>query len=223
MNPTLTPEQLLNVFQQRSTAKAYDPTRKIADADFAALLETARLSPSSFGFEPWRFVVVQNPDVRALINEHAWGAKGKILDCSHFVLILVRQQNTLNADADYIDHMMRTVHKLPEDIIAPRRETYRAFSQNDFNIDHDRARYDWACKQSYIALGNMLTAAALLGIDATAVEGFPLETLHRLLTERGVYDGDTFKLSVMAAFGYRADAPRPKSRQSSNDVIAWCE
>ncbi|UOP04263.1 NAD(P)H-dependent oxidoreductase [Conchiformibius kuhniae] len=216
-------QNLLHLLQTRSTCKQYDPARTVSDDDFAFLLEAARLSPSSFGFEPWRFVVVQSPELRQLIGTHAWGAKDKIGACSHFVLILARLANTLHADAPYIMHMMQNVHGIAREAAEARRERYRTFCEQDFALyPHEpRSFYDWACKQCYIALGNMLTAAQAAGIDATAVEGFPLETLNRALAERGVYDGGTFKLAVMAAFGYRADPPRPKTRQSLDDIVAW--
>lgn len=217
-------ENIINAYNRRYACKAYDPDKKISHDDFQTILETARLSPSSFGFEPWRFIVVQNPDIRTNIAQHAWGAKDKILDCSHFVLILVRQENTLHPDADYITHIMRDIHNIPEDMIEIRRGFYRHFFNHDFNLqDNPRACYDWACKQSYIALGNMLTTAAMLNIDATPIEGFALEELNTLLIKRGLWNGDVFKLSVMAAFGYRRDTPRPKTRQSMNDIALWLE
>ena len=219
----ISPQDLLHLYQTRSTCKQYNPNRQISADDFQVILESARLSPSSFGFEPWHFVVVQNPELRQLIGQHAWGAKDKIGECSHFVLILARQANTLHADSPYIMQMMEQVHGIAPEAAAVRRERYREFCEQDFalNPENPRSFYDWACKQCYIALGNMLTTAAALNIDATAVEGFPLETLNRLLVEQGVFDGEVFKLAVMCAFGYRADAPRPKTRQSAQEVISW--
>ncbi|MDG9698815.1 MULTISPECIES: NAD(P)H-dependent oxidoreductase [Ottowia] len=215
-------QAILDAYQFRHACKAYDPARKISDDDFRFILETGRLSPSSFGLEPWRFVVVQEPQTRALIRDMAWGAREKVMECSHFVVILARQPAMLSPDGDYLPRFMREVQHLPEEAVQMRLRFFRNFSEKDFELaGHPRAFYDWACKQTYIALGNMLTAAAMIGVDSTAIEGFPLEAMNSALAGRGLYDPAQFKLSVMAAFGYRLNAPQPKTRQRLQDVVQW--
>lgn len=215
-------QAILDAYQFRHACKAYDPARKISDDDFRFILETGRLSPSSFGLEPWRFVVVQEPQTRALIRDMAWGAREKVMECSHFVVILARQPAMLSPDGDYLSRFMREVQHLPEEAVQMRLRFFRNFSEKDFELaGHPRAFYDWACKQTYIALGNMLTAAAMIGVDSTAIEGFPLEAMNSALAGRGLYDPAQFKLSVMAAFGYRLNAPQPKTRQRLQDVVQW--
>ncbi len=192
-------QAILDAYQFRHACKAYDPARKISDDDFRFILETGRLSPSSFGLEPWRFVVVQEPQTRALIRDMAWGAREKVMECSHFVVILARQPAMLSPDGDYLPRFMREVQHLPEEVVQMRLRFFRNFSEKDFELaGHPRAFYDWACKQTYIALGNMLTAAAMIGVDSTAIEGFPLEAMNSALAGRGLYDPAQFKLSVMA-------------------------
>lgn len=215
-------QAILDAYQFRHACKAYDPARKISDDDFRFILETGRLSPSSFGLEPWRFVVVQEPQTRALIRDMAWGAREKVMECSHFVVILARQPAMLSPDGDYLPRFMREVQHLPEEAVQMRLRFFRNFSEKDFELaGHPRAFYDWACKQTYIALGNMLTAAAMIGVDSTAIEGFPLEAMNSALAGLGLYDPAQFKLSVMAAFGYRLNAPQPKTRQRLQDVVQW--
>lgn len=215
-------QAILDAYQFRHACKAYDPARKISDDDFRFILETGRLSPSSFGLEPWRFVVVQEPQTRALIRDMAWGAREKVMECSHFVVILARQPAMLSPDGDYLPRFMREVQHLPEEVVQMRLRFFRNFSEKNFELaGHPRAFYDWACKQTYIALGNMLTAAAMIGVDSTAIEGFPLEAMNSALAGRGLYDPAQFKLSVMAAFGYRLNAPQPKTRQRLQDVVQW--
>lgn len=215
-------QAILDAYQFRHACKAYDPARKISDDDFRFILETGRLSPSSFGLEPWRFVVVQEPQTRALIRDMAWGAREKVMECSHFVVILARQPAMLSPDGDYLPRFMREVQHLPEEAVQMRLRFFRNFSEKDFELaGHPRAFYDWACKQTYIALGNMLTAAAMIGVDSTAIEGFPLEAMNSALAGRGLYNPAQFKLSVMAAFGYRLNAPQPKTRQRLQDVVQW--
>ncbi|WP_373777658.1 NAD(P)H-dependent oxidoreductase [Glaesserella sp.] len=219
---SISKQDILDAYHYRHACKVYDPTKKISDDDFRFILETGRLSPSSFGFEPWKFLVIENQSIREFIRDNAWGAKDKVMDCSHFVLILVRQPQTLLADGDYVQHIMRDVHHIPEDMRTLRQGFYRHFIENDFELaNNPNAFYHWACRQSYIALGNMLTSAAMVGIDSTPIEGFPLEKLNTLFAEKGLYDPNQYKLSVMVAFGYRAAEPREKTRQAFDDVVEW--
>ena len=86
--------------------------------------------------------------------------------------------------------------------------------QADFHIsDNDQALYDWSSKQTYIALGNMMTTAALLGIDSCPMEGFSLDTVTDILANKGILDTEQFGLSVMVAFGYRQQEP-PKKKHA---------
>ncbi|AUI66017.1 MULTISPECIES: NAD(P)H-dependent oxidoreductase [Glaesserella] len=215
-------DEILAAYHFRHACKVYDPSKKISDDDFRFILETGRLSPSSFGFEPWKFLVIENPEIKQLIRENAWGAGEKATDASHFVVILVRHQTTLDPNGDYLPHFMRTVQQLPEDAIAMRLNFFRQYSQFEGEFaDNPRAFYDWACKQSYIALGNMLTAAAMIGIDSTPIEGFPYAKMEKLLAEKGLFDPKEFKLSVMVAFGYRKQESRPKTRQVFEQVVEF--
>ncbi len=215
-------QDILNAYHFRHACKAYDPNKKVSEEDMRFILETARLSPSSFGFEPWKFLVVENQSVRELLRDNAWGIKDKIMDCSYAVILLARQQNTLLADSGYPEYMMRDVHHLPEDVIGVRKGFYRNFTEQDFALANEpRAFFDWACRQTYIALGNMLTTAAMLGIDSTPIEGFPLEKLNQVLADKGLFDPTIYKISVMATFGYRLNEPKAKTRQAFDEVVEW--
>lgn len=215
-------EQVLNSYYFRHACKEFDETRKISDDDFNFILETARLSPSSFGFEPWKFLIIQNPELREKIKAASWGAQSKLPEASHFVVILARTIEDMKYDSNYIMHMMKEVHKIPDDAIAVRSNAYKNFLENDFKLlESKRAIFDWACKQTYIALGNMMTAAAQIGIDSCAIEGFNREGLESLLEKEGVLDRKKFGVSCMVAFGYRKKDPRPKTRQAMEDIVEW--
>lgn len=221
---TISKQDILNAYHFRHACKAYDPQGKISDEDFRLILETGRLSPSSFGFEPWKFLVIDKPEIRELIRDTAWGARDKVMDCSRFVVIIVKTAPEMAADGSYIWKMMRETHQIPEEAARLRRGFYKNFTEHDFELaGNNRAFYDWACKQSYIALGNMLTTAAMLGIDSTPIEGFPLEETDRLLAKAGLYNRNEYKLSVMAAFGRRINEPRGKTRRAFEEVIEFVE
>ncbi|WP_206424231.1 NAD(P)H-dependent oxidoreductase [Cohnella candidum] len=219
---TLQKEEILSAYNFRHACKEFDPDRKITDEDFAFLLETARLSPSSYGFEPWKIAVLQDPVIREKLRPYSWGAQKQLPTASHFVLFLARTRDALMPGSEHIRHMVEDVQKLPPEAVENKKRVYRKFLESDFELlDTDRAVWDWAGKQAYIALGNMMTAAALIGIDSCPIEGFEHEPVERILREEGIADGEQLRLVCMVGFGFRVREPRPKTRQSIEEIVTW--
>ncbi len=216
-------QTILDAFRFRHACKKFDPAKAVSAEDFDTILETARLSPSSFGFEPWKLVVLRDPQIREKLYSFAWGARNSLDGASHFVILLARKKADMLHSSDYITHILRDIQKFPEDIAQSRRKTYENFQENEFRLlESDRAMFDWASKQTYIVLANMLTAAALLRVDACPIEGFDRQKADQLLSEFGVMDQEHFGVSVMAGFGYRAEPPhREKTRQPLSDIVLW--
>ena len=215
-------ETILNAFQFRHATKEFDSTKKLSDDDINFILKTANLSPSSFGFEPWHFIVVQDQELRELLKPVAWGAPLKLDTASHFVLGLSMKAPMTKWDAEYIMKMMKEVKQFPADVVEMYSKFYREFQERDFDLDTDKKLFDWAAKQCYIPLANMLTAAALLGIDSCPIEGFHQEKAEALLREKFEIDTDKYGLSYMVAFGHRkADPPHPKTRRSLEEIVTW--
>ncbi len=213
---------ILDAFHFRHACKNFDASKTITEADFSVILEAARLSPSSFGFEPWKFLVVQSADIKEKLRPVAWGAQNSFNGASRFVILLARKKIDTVYSSDYIARIMTEVQQLPEDVAVQRREKFENFEKTDFNLlESDRAVFDWACKQTYIALGNMLTAAALLHIDSCPIEGFNRDGVEKILRDEGIVDTEHFGVSVMASFGYRAAEPHPKTRQPLDSVVEW--
>lgn len=220
----LTKEAILAAYQFRHATKDFDPNKKISDEDFKFILETGRLSPSSYGFEPWKFVVVQNQELRTKLAEYATGARRQLPTASHFVVILARLPHDMKANSEYIQYMMNEVQQLTPEILKMKEATYDAFLKTNFAIEDDpRVMFEWACRQTYIALGNMLTAAAMIGIDSCPIEGFNRKEVNELLIKEGVLDPEHYAVSVMAAFGYRANEPHAKTRQTTEQVVTWID
>jgi nitroreductase len=215
-------QAVLDAFYFRHACKEFDPARKISDQDFDMILETGRLSPSSFGYEPWRFVVIQNPALREKLVPVTWGAQKQLPTASHYVAILVRKGG-MRYDGAHIRHMMNDIYKFSPDRIAGRNAVYRKFQVSDFKLDSERALFDWSCKQAYIALGNMMTGAAMIGIDSCPVEGYDQDAAEAVLAEAGVLDTLEWGLAVMVAFGYRVNPQSTKVRQPMAEVVQWVE
>lgn len=215
-------DEILEAFEFRHATKRFDPTKKITDEDFQYILETARLSPSSIGLEPWEFVVIQNEELRGKLREVSWGAQGQLPTASHFVVILARTIKDVKYDSEYIKNQMINVKKFPENLLEKIQERYKDFQESDFHLlESDRAIFDWSCKQCYIALANMMTAAALIGIDSCPIEGFDYDAVSALLEKEGLLQNGHFGVAVMVAFGYRAEEPRPKTRKPLDEIVKW--
>ena len=213
---------IINAFNFRHACNEFDSERNISEEDINFILQTANLSPSSFGFEPWHFVIIQNKELRELLKPVAWGAPLKLDTASHFILGLSMKSPMLKWDSDFIMHMMKDVKQFPQDVIEMYTKFYREFQERDFDLDTDKKLFDWASKQTYIALANMITSAAMIGIDSCPIEGFHEEKIEALLNEKFAIDTDKYGLSYMIAFGYRKENPkREKTRRKIEEIVTW--
>jgi nitroreductase len=214
--------KILEAYDFRHACKEFDDGKKISKEDFDFILETGRLSPSSFGFEPWKFVVVQNPEFREELRKVSWGAQKQLPTASHFIVALSRTNKDMKYDAKYVGDLMREVQQLPAEVAEGKKNAFENFQENDFKLfETSTALNDWASKQTYIALGNMMTAAAQIGIDSCPIEGFNKEKVEEVLNSRGILEDGSLTVSYMVAFGYRKADPRPKTRQSIDKIVTW--
>lgn len=212
--------QILEAHNFRFATKVFDKDKKIDESDMKFILEVGRLSPSSINLEPWRFVILDNQQVKDEIKQFGWGAaKGQLDTASHFVLILAKRNARYDSQL-FKDHFGPRVNN--DEILQKMITIYEGFQTNDIEVaDNERALFDWASKQTYIALGNMMTAAAEIGIDSCPIEGFNYKAVNEILAKHGVINSEEEGISVMVAFGYRAEGPkRPKARRSYDDVVS---
>lgn len=212
---------ILDSYYRRFACKVFDSNRKISDEDFNLIMEAGRLSPSSFGFEPWRFLVINSSELREKIRKFSWGAQTQLPTASHFIIILNRKPVDMKAFSNYTEMIMKEVQRLPKDIIETKSEFFSKFQANDFKLSDDKSLTDWSSKQTYIALANIMTTASLIGIDSCPIEGFDKEKIDELLSLEGVMDPEHFSSSVMVALGYRDDSNRQpmKTRQDYNEIV----
>ena len=212
-------DYLMEIFKERYTCKGYDPKKEVSDEDFNTIMEVARISPSSNGFEPWKFIRLKNREIIEELRPHAWGAINAFNGASHIVLILAKTEKEVRPGSDYLERIYTEIQEYPEELLNQRREKYDQFYYKDFNLgESERAAFDWTSKQCYIPLANMLTAAAVLGIDSTPIEGFHQEKVHEILTKHKVYDPKEYKIAIMIAFGYTNKDHREKKRRSESEV-----
>lgn len=216
-------DQILQAFNFRHATKRFNPDKKVNAEDFHTIIEAGRLSPSSIGAEPWRFLVVQNEDLRQKLKKVSWGAQGQLDTASHFVILLARKN--VRPGTEYLTHIMKEIKNVPDDVLEDMNKRYEMFQNDSLDLyESERSLWDWASKQTYIALGNMMSVAAFLGVDSCPIEGFSMKEVTQFLSDEGIMNEDEFLPSVMVAFGYRAeDSKRAKTRQAYEDVIEWLE
>ncbi len=215
---------ILDSLHFRYSCKKFDPDRKITAEEFATILETARLSPSSMGLEPWHFLVVQDMELRERLTEHSFSGRRQALVASHFVIALHRQGAEVRYDSDYVDYIMATVQQSDEASRARKRARLEEFQRGDFKIaDRPKALSSWARMQTYIALGNMMTVAALMGIDSSPIEGFNKEKTEALIASELCVDTEKFGVAYLIAFGYRGEEGTLKQRRPIEEVVSWYE
>ena len=200
-------KQLLEQLNWRYATKQFDSNHKISAADWATIEDALTLSPSSGGLQPWKFIVVTDPAVRAKLSPAAWGQK-QITDASHLV-VFASKNNFSEADVDEFLKRISVVRGAPVEALAPFREMLVGGIVKSLD---EAARNSWARNQAYIALGNLLTSAALLGIDACPMEGFDRGQFDEILGLRA----KGYASAVIATVGYRSSedkyAAAPKVR-----------
>ena len=211
---TIPAEQLLAALHWRYATKSFDPDRTIAPATWQALEQALVLTASSYGLQPWKFLVITDPAIRAELRPHSWN-QSQITDCSHLVVLLSKRTIT-PADADRLIEATATTRGLETAALAG----YRQMIQVDL-IEGPRSRIveEWAARQVYIALGNLLSSAAVLGVDTCAIEGFSPAEYDRILQ----LEGSDYRSCVVCACGHRsADdkyASLAKVRYAATDLI----
>ncbi len=163
---SVSPDQLLASLKWRYAVKKFDPTAKIPAATWNALEEALVLTPSSYGLQPWKFFVVENPAMREQLLPHSWGQR-QIVEASHLVVFAVKTDVGV-ADAEKLASFSTEIRGLP----AGSLDAYKKMIVGSLTRPSAADIDIWMSRQVFIALGNFLTAAALLGIDACPMEGF---------------------------------------------------
>ena len=214
-NHTITSEQLLDRLNWRYATKQFDPTRKINAQDWATLEDALLLTPSSGGLQPWKFIVVTDPAVRAKLSPASYG-QPQITNASHLV-VFAAKRNFNEADVDAFISRAAATRGVSIESLAPFRDMLVGGIVRAMD---EQARDAWARNQAYIALGNLLTSAALLGIDACPMEGFDRTQYDEILGLKA----QGYASAVIATVGYRAatdqSASAPKVRFPKEQVFA---
>jgi nitroreductase len=204
---------VLEALHFRHACKKFDPQRSIAKEDLEAILECGRLSPSSFGMEPWRFLVIRSQDLRERLRPACWN-QPQITDCSDVVVILTKPEAVRPGSA-YVKAMF---DRRPLTAEAKQAYLERYKSHLEAEVEPLMSYHAWASKQCYIALANMMTAAASAGIDSCPIEGYEKAAVEAALQ----IDTLQYQVAVIVALGYRADEQTPRFRLPLDEVVEYC-
>ena len=207
MNKTF--EEAMNF---RHACKVFDEDKKISDKDIKFILEAGQKSPSSFGMEPWKFLVITNEELKAKIRPACWN-QVQVTSCSHLVVVLAAIES------------VKVESGLPQKRFKRREMTQELFDfyMNLYSghlketLSSDKNIYSWTSKQTYIAVGNMMTAAATLGIDSCPIEGFEKEKIEKILG----LDISQYQLSLVLPFGYRINEQSSQLRLDYDEVVEF--
>ena len=196
----------------RHACKVFDETKKINDEDINYILEAGRTSPSSFGMEPWKFLVITNEELKAKLRPVCWN-QVQVTSCSHLVIILAAIDD-VKSESTEVERKFRR-REMPQE----KLDMYLGLYANHLKdiLATDENIYSWTSKQSYIALGNMMTAAAIKGIDSCPIEGFEKEKLEEILK----LDTKKYQLSVVVPFGYRINEQSSQQRESFEKIVEF--
>jgi len=205
---------LLNALQWRYATKIFDATKIIPADVWSALEKTLVLTPTSFGLQPYQFLIVQDAAKRAALLPQSWGQK-QVVDCSHFVVFTARTEMTA-ADVAKLIARISQVRGIPAEAL----NFYRDMMLGDIvNGPRGKVAHEWAARQCYIALGNLMTAAALLGVDTCPMEGLVPAEYDKILG----LGGSGYKTVVACALGYRAEGDKyaslAKVRYEAADLV----
>lgn len=197
----------------RYATKAYDPSKKVSAEDWETIEAAMKLAPSSFGIQPYKFLVIETPEVREKLKVAAWG-QSQITDASHLVVIAYKK----SLSDDDIEHFVERISEVrgsTKESLVDYGNVMKGSAKKAVDNGYIAT---WNSRQAYIALGFLLETAALLGVDATPMEGFDADQFNEIL---GLTD---FSAVVVAAVGYRDAgndwlAPLAKVRKPDAEII----
>jgi nitroreductase len=203
----------LNNQNWRYATKKFDTTKKISTEDLDILKEAIRLSSSSYGLQPYKVIIIENPELRAQLQPAAWG-QSQIVDASHLIVFANDTKIEDSVIDDYIKNISET-RNTPLEALAG----YGDFMKSKIVTLSDEEKKIWTAKQTYLALGNLLNAAAELKIDVTPMEGFVPAQINEILG----LDQLHLNASLIATVGYRheedASQFHEKVRKSHSDLF----
>jgi nitroreductase len=196
----------------RHACKVFDDTKKIDDDAMKYILEAGRKSPSSFGMEAWKFLVITNEALKETLKPLCWNQM-QITSCSHLVVVLAGI-DSVKVQSGEVEKRFKRRQMSQENL-----DFYMSIYANHLKdiLSSDENIYAWTAKQCYIALANMMTAAAYLEIDSCPIEGFEKEKVETVLG----LDTSKYQVAALVPFGYRLNEQPEQLRLPFEDIVSY--
>ena len=195
---------IIDILHFRHACKLFDSSKEIEPLTFETILEAGRLSPSSFGMEPWKFIIIRDTKLRKELRKFCWN-QPQITDSSELLAIIALTD--VVQDFDYYSKMFER-RGLPEDKTLAYIKRYESYLDNLPSIE------EWVKRQCYIAATQMMITAASLGVDSCPIEGFEPSDVDRLLKLPKEH-----KTALLLPLGYRAVEPPQKQRRAISEIV----
>lgn len=192
---TLSPKALVEQQNWRYAVKKFDPNKKISEENWQALEESLVLTPSSYGLQPWKFLMVQNTEIRKLLTAASWN-QTQVADCSHYVVFAFKKK----IDEAHIQKFLERTAEIRGIAVSTLDGLKKMLHGDLIHGPRSQVIDTWASRQTYIALGNLMTSAAMLGIDTCPMEGLDPAKYDEIL---GLV-GSGYTTACACAVGYRS-------------------
>jgi nitroreductase len=196
----------------RHACKVFDESKKIPDDQMRTILEAGVKSPSSFGMEAWKFLVITDEALKAKLRPACWD-QAQITTCSHLVVILAGIDSVKPQSGLPRARFLR--REMPQEKLEFYLNLYEEHLQE--TLSSDANIYAWTSRQTYIAAANMMSAAAFMGIDSCPIEGFDKNEVEHILS----LDTTQFQLAMVLPFGYRIHAQSTQLRRPFDEVVTF--
>ncbi|MDR2567175.1 MAG: nitroreductase family protein [Bifidobacteriaceae bacterium] len=216
--PTLNRADLSAAIRNRFAIREYDKDNPVSPQDLDFILEAAHLAPSSMGLQHWNLLVITDHALWDKLKPVAGGLHNSLDGASHLVIFTVVAPDRLRPGGEHTLGLWRAWGHKGESL-ERRRSNLEAFLRENHKIRTDREVIDWAARQAYIALGSLIQAAALVGVDSCAIEGWVPAEVNRVLSEAGVIDLSHELAVVGVVLGHRAGPPDHERRRRPKDEV----
>ncbi len=196
----------------RHACKVFDESKTISDENMRFILEAGRKSPSSFGMEAWKFLVITNDELKAKIRPACWD-QVQITSCSHLVIVLAGIDSVKVESGEVKKRFSR--RDMPQESLDFYMDLYASHLKETLSSDENI--YAWTARQTYLAVANMMSAAASLEIDSCPIEGLDKNALEQILE----LDTSRFQVAMALPFGYRLNEQPSQLRLDFDEVIEF--
>ena len=209
-----TPEQLIDTYNWRYATKVFDPNRKLSPDTWNTLQEALRLTPSSFGLQPWHFLHITSTELREALLPHSWGQR-QVVDCSHYLVLCTRT----DIDASFVEEFIASTAE-QRGVTTESLQGYQDVVIDFITKLTPTERVEWSQRQTYLALQRLTDTSALLEVDACPIEGFIPAQYNEILD----LPAKNLTASVCCAIGYRSPedkyADLTKSRYPLEKILS---